>query len=101
LALDDGGVDTGLVQKLTQQQSGRACADDGDLGAGGAHDVFLGSGVWDALKLRCQLIYSGMRDHEFVRYLTFCAIIAQIDGSPFKADAAARPDSKGLAKWTK
>jgi hypothetical protein len=42
-----------------------------------------------------------MRDHEFVRYLTFCAIIAQIDGSPFKADAAARPDSKGLAKWTK
>jgi hypothetical protein len=37
LALQDHVVDAGLVQQLAEQQAGRACADDGDLGSGGGH----------------------------------------------------------------
>ena len=37
-ALDDHGVDAGLVQQLAQQQARGAGADDGNLGAGGGHD---------------------------------------------------------------
>ncbi len=35
LALEDDGVDAGLVQQLAEQQAGRAGADDGDLGSHG------------------------------------------------------------------
>jgi hypothetical protein len=40
-ALDDHGVDAGLVQQLAEQQAGGAGADDGDLGAGGGHSLLV------------------------------------------------------------
>jgi hypothetical protein len=43
LALDDDGVDARLEQQLAQQQARRACANDGDLGAGGTHGYLLKS----------------------------------------------------------
>ena len=40
LALDQDGVDPGLVQQLPEQQPGRAAANDGDLGALNLHAEF-------------------------------------------------------------
>jgi hypothetical protein len=37
LALDQDGVDPGLVQQLPEQQPGRAAANDGDLGVLNLH----------------------------------------------------------------
>ena len=38
LALEDDGVDAGLVQQLAEQQARRAGADDRDLGSRGGHE---------------------------------------------------------------
>ena len=43
LALDDDGVDARLEQQLAQQQARWACANNGHLGAGGAHGCLLKS----------------------------------------------------------
>jgi hypothetical protein len=44
LALDDDGIDARLVQQLPEQEPRRACADDGNLGAGVGHgDLSLGT----------------------------------------------------------
>ena len=39
LTLDDDGVNARFEKQLAQQQARRACADDGHLGACGAHGV--------------------------------------------------------------
>ena len=67
LPLHDDGVDAGLEQQLAQQQAGRACANDGHLGAGGAHEVSPEIGQCNAVKLKRWGCFARMVVMKFVR----------------------------------